>query len=122
MGFETSEDLLKFWEDDHLEWDANDLLAMLETWLTANISDQTPYNGDLAKALSSIKAKVWLVPCEQDLYFRYEDNLEEMKSISDAEYHGIESDFGHCAPGPGRFPEETKKVEALIREFLATEI
>ena len=122
MGFETAEDLLLFWEEDHLEWDANDLLAMLDTWLTADISNQTSYGGNLEKALKAIKAKVWLVPCEQDLYFRYEDNLLELSMLQDGEYHGFESDFGHCAPGPGRFPEETAKVESLIRGILATEI
>ena len=122
MGFETAEDLLIFWEDDHLTWDANDLLAMLKTWLSADISQQDPYRGNLKQALNAIKATVWLVPCEQDLYFRYEDNLKELEALANAEYHGFESDFGHCAPGPGRFPDETKRVDALTQRLLDTDV
>lgn len=122
MGFDSAEALLEFWEKDHLEWDANDLLAMLNTWLTADISLQAPYAGNLEKALSAIKAKVWLVPCEQDLYFRYEDNVLELKSLQRGEYHGFKSDFGHCAPGPGRFPQETALVESLIHRLLSSEL
>ena len=122
MGFATAEDLLMDWEEDHLTWDANDLLAMLDTWITADISRQAHYDGDLVKALGAIKAKTWLVPCEQDLYFRYEDNLAELEHLQDGEYHGFESDFGHVAPGPGRFSEETAIVENIIHKMLNADV
>ena len=46
LGFETPEDLLKDWEADHLEWDANNLLSKLRTWQTADISANSVYAGD----------------------------------------------------------------------------
>ena len=122
MGFNTHEELLMDWEEDHLNWDANDLLAMLDTWLTADISNQPAFNGDLPKALNAITAKTWLLPCEQDLYFRYEDNLNELEFLQDGQYEGFASDFGHCAPGPGRFPEETAIVDKKIRALLDTHV
>lgn len=121
MGFETAEDLLLWWEEDHITWDANDLLAMLDTWVTGDISNQPAYNGDLLAALEAIEAQVWLVPCEQDLYFRYEDNMNELKFLSHGKYKGFQSDFGHVAPGPGRFEKETAIVEGLINDFLASD-
>jgi len=122
MGFETAEELLLDWEEDHLTWDANDLLAMMATWISGNIANQPAYQGDFVKALSAIKAKVWLMPCEQDLYFRYEDNLKELKYLSDAEYHGFESDFGHVAPGPGRFKQETALLDETIQKLLMSDV
>ncbi len=122
LGYSSAEALLQFWEEDHLSWDANDLLAMLDTWLTADISNQPAYGGDLNKALDAITARIWLAPCEQDLYFRYEDNLAELKHLSHGEYHGFESDFGHVAAGPGRFKDETEILEKLILDILHTEV
>ena len=39
IGFDTAEDLLKDWENDHIKnWDANNLLAKIDTWQTSDIS------------------------------------------------------------------------------------
>ena len=56
------------WEGGLLSWDANDLLTLMHTWATGDISlvrDQ----GDLDKALGSIKAKGLVMPSKTDLYF-----------------------------------------------------
>jgi len=118
LGFETAEDLLLFWEQDHLTWDANDLLAMLDTWLAADISNQPLYNGDLQQALAAINAQLWLVPCEQDLYFRYEDNLVELAYLKYGEYQGYQSELGHVSAGPGRFEAESQLINELIHRLL----
>jgi hypothetical protein len=54
--------------------DANNLLAMLWTWQNGDVSAHEIYNGDLPKALSSIKAKAIVMPVSTDLYFPPEDN------------------------------------------------
>ena len=46
LGFDTFEELLLDWERDHLDWDANDLLAKLRTWQLGDISASGRYGGD----------------------------------------------------------------------------
>jgi len=118
MGFDTAEALLQDWEKDHLSHDANDLLCALKTWQLADIGAHPDFNGDTTAALKSITSKVWMMPCEQDLYFRHEDNRNEMLHLSDSEYRGYQSDYGHCSAGPGRFTEETALIEKTISEIL----
>lgn len=120
MGFNNADALVEAWADDHLNYDANDLLSMMNTWRSGDISAQAPYNGDLNKALESITANLWLMPCEQDLYFRHEDSRLELQHLSHGTYAGFSSDFGHCAAGPGRFAEETNVMEHLILDILNT--
>ena len=55
LGFETWEELLLNWEHDHLEWDANDLLAKLRTWQLGDISANERYRGDFERALGAIR-------------------------------------------------------------------
>jgi len=67
LGFKTVEELLQDWENDHVKnWDANNLLAKLKTWQTADISSGPIYNNDFQKALKSISARAILMPCNQD--------------------------------------------------------
>ena len=73
LGFETVEDLLQDWEADHLNWDANNLLAKLRTWQTADISANPLYGGDFRLALSAIQAKTIVIACSSDLYFPPEE-------------------------------------------------
>lgn len=115
LGFESVEELLVDWEQDHLNWDANDLLAMLETWRSADISQSSKSFSD---ALRGVIAKTVLMPCEDDLYFRYEDNLEELNYLRDGHYAGFKSDFGHCAAGPGRFSLESSLIDETIKSLL----
>lgn len=57
------------WEESFVtQWDANDLLTLLETWKTGDIS-LVRDNGDLQKSLASIKARGLIMPCKTDLYF-----------------------------------------------------
>lgn len=49
-------------------WDANDMLHLLNTWQNGDIS-QVRDNGDYEKALRSIKAEVLLLPSKTDLFF-----------------------------------------------------
>lgn len=118
MGFDTAEALLEAWAKDHLDYDANDLLSMMATWRSADISAQPPYHGDLAAALQAITANITLMPCEQDLYFRHEDNRKELVQLKNGRYAGYTSDYGHCSAGPGRFASETQLIEEVIRGML----
>ena len=49
--------------------DPEDLLVMLQTWQTGDVSKQEPYNGDFEAAMRGIKAKALVLPGKHDLYF-----------------------------------------------------
>lgn len=119
LGFETVEDLLINWEDDHADnWDANDLLAKLDTWQTGDISANSAYDGDFVAALRGIRARAILMPCTQDLYFPPEDNAIEAKHMSNADLRPYDSPWGHCAASPGNDPGFEAALDANIRELL----
>ena len=119
LGFNNAEDLLDDWAKDHEKnWDANDLLSKLKTWQLHNISSGPLYKGNYIKALQSIKAKTILMPCNQDLYFRKEDNMFEKKFIKRASLKPIDSPYGHCAANPGNDKNFQKKLDLNIAELL----
>jgi homoserine O-acetyltransferase len=118
LGLTSLEGLLQYWERDHLQWDANDLLAMLWTWQHADPSVTPEHGGDLARALASIRARTIVMPCDTDQYFTLEENRLEAAMIPGAELRPLISPFGHCAGAPGRFPHETAFLEQALRELL----
>jgi len=119
-GFDTVEALLKDWGDDHyLNWDANNLLAKLWTWQRGDISANDLYDGDISKALGSIKARAIVMPCKQDLYFPPEDSVIEVSHMSNAELRVYDSPFGHCAPSPGNDAGFTAALDLAINELLS---
>jgi len=82
IGFKNVENLLKNWENEHAKnWDANDLLCKLKTWQSNDISKNPLYKNNYVKALKSIRARTIIMSCNQDLYFRTEDNIYEKKFI-----------------------------------------
>ncbi|SVB61968.1 uncharacterized protein METZ01_LOCUS214822, partial [marine metagenome] len=108
LCFETVEDLLLDWEEDHLNWDANDLLAKLWTWQNGDISANDLYGGNIEAALGAIKARTILIPCTNDLYFPPEDNVIEFGFLANAELKPYDSPWGHCVANPGNDPEFEK--------------
>ena len=119
LGFKNTEQLLKNWANDHANnWDANDLLCKLKTWQLNDISKGSYYNGNYIKALKSIRAKTILMPCNQDLYFKTEDNEYEKKFINKVSLRPIDSPYGHCAASPGNDKNFQKKLDRNIIELL----
>jgi homoserine O-acetyltransferase/O-succinyltransferase len=113
VGFSSLEDyLLRAWEWNFLRRDADNLLAMLWTWMNADISANALYQGDLAKALGAIQARTILMPSETDLYFRVEDNRCELEHMPNAELRPMPSIWGHRAGNP----TDNKDDEAFIRQ------
>ena len=58
------------------------------------------------------------MPCDQDLYFRIEDNMFEKKFIKKASLRPVNSAYGHCAANPGNDKNFEKKLDTNIRELL----
>lgn len=112
LGFETIEDLLAYWEEDHLEQDANDLLCVLQVW------QRTWYADSLAVELGRIEARTLIMPGSSDLYFTVEDAQHEAALIRHAELRLLQSDWGHCAGGPGREPQAMAQIFAGMTQLL----
>ena len=56
------------WEERFLNnWDANDLITLLHTWQTGDVS-QVRDGGDLQVCLSKIRAKGLIMPSKTDIY------------------------------------------------------
>ena len=117
-GFDSAEALLRDWEQDHLDWDANDLLCKLKTWQQADISANEQYRHDFKAALNAIKAETIVIVCDNDLYFRPEDNQLEIEHIIGGELRIYESPWGHCVASPGNDPEFELYLDQALHELL----
>jgi homoserine O-acetyltransferase len=118
LGFASAEDLLRDWERDHLDWDANDLLAMLWTWQRGDISDNPLYRQDFEAALKAIRARTIVIACDNDLYFQPADNALEVPRIPRAVLRIYESPWGHCVASPGNDPAFQRYLDEAIAELL----
>ena len=117
-GFDSAEALLRDWEQDHLDWDANDLLCKLKTWQMGDISANEIYQHDFRAALNAIKAETIVIACDNDLYFRPEDNQLEIEHIIGGELRIYPSPWGHCVASPGNDPEFQNFLDQAISELL----
>ncbi len=118
LGFESAEALLVGWENDHLKWDANDLLAKLWSWQNADISRTARHHGDLRAALGAITAKTIIIACSDDLYFPPQDNVFEAENIAAAELRIYHSPWGHCVASPGADAKFTAFLDRAISQLL----
>ncbi|KAH7911424.1 Alpha/Beta hydrolase protein [Hygrophoropsis aurantiaca] len=96
-------------------WDANDMIALLKTWQTGDIS-QVRDGGDLEKALRSIKAETLLMPTNTDLMFAPEDSQNELKYLQKGKLIVVDTNWGH-AVGNG-CATDLDFVSSRIKEFL----
>ena len=93
---------------------AANLYAQALAWREADIAD----GGDLAAALGRIEARVTLLPCETDLYFRVADNAAELPFLRAGELRPIPSIWGHRAGNPNVIPEDMGFLARAVRDGL----
>lgn len=117
MGFADLPTLLRDWEDDHCQHDANDLLAVLHAWYTADPS-RGLYGGQLADALAAIEARCIIMPSSTDAYFTVEEAHIEWTALRHADWRPLYSPYGHCAGAPGRFPAPSLEIDQALRDLL----
>lgn len=117
-GFDSAEALLQDWERDHLDWDANDLLCKLKSWQRGDIGANDLYQHDFHAALRAIQARTIIIVCDDDLYFRPEDNQLEIEHIQNGELRRYQSPWGHCVASPGNSPEFAQYLDQAISELL----
>ncbi len=120
LGYES----LEAWDNDttgkgYAGWSPDNLLSKLRMWQRGDITKLIePEGATLEKALASIKARVLLMPCSKDQYFRWEANEREAASIPNATLKVIPSIWGHLA-GAGIAKEDMEFLQTSIGDFLA---
>ncbi|MDJ0534641.1 MAG: alpha/beta fold hydrolase [Xenococcaceae cyanobacterium MO_207.B15] len=120
FGYESLEDyLVRGWEDNYRKRDPHNLLAMIDTWLHCDVSDNPTYQGNYEQALGSITAKTLVMPGTTDLYFTPEDCKAEADLIPNAEYLPIPSIWGHRAGNPYQNPKDEMFIREAVKELLA---
>ncbi len=118
MGFTSVADLLDVWEQDHLGQDANDLLAMLDTWQTGNIADNPVFRGDYPAALAALTMPTRLMPSGTDLYFTADDASADASQMPGATLEVLASDYGHIAGGAGRERRSHNRILQAAQSLL----
>jgi homoserine O-acetyltransferase len=118
LGCGDIEQFMTVWEEDHLGWDACDLLAMLWTWEHADLGQIPGFDGNFEAAMGAIRARAIVMPCDQDRYFTLEENEIEVAMLSSAELRPFRSPYGHCAGAPGRFASETAELTKAFHDVL----
>tara|TARA_R110002096_G_scaffold200747_3_gene384970 strand:- start:5431 stop:6432 length:1002 start_codon:yes stop_codon:yes gene_type:complete len=117
IGLASIEDVVRLTQRYFLQSDANDLLAMADTWRSGDISANPEFNGDLAAALRAITARAIVLPGATDLYFRVADNALELAQMPNAELRPIPSSWGHTA-GFGINPPDNEFIDQALEELL----
>jgi len=106
---------------NYTSWDPDDLLAMLRMWQNGDITKCMSGDGaGLVAALSAIKSRVLLLPCETDQYFRPTASERELPHLRYGTLQVIPSIWGHLA-GAGSNPQDHAWVGKQISGFLGTE-
>ncbi|MCX5964471.1 MAG: alpha/beta fold hydrolase [Cyanobacteria bacterium] len=119
FGYESLEDyLLRGWEAGYRKRDPRNLMAMLDTWLRCDVSDNPIYQKNYALAMQSIQAKTLVMPSTTDLYFTPEDCDREAAMIPNAKYLAIPSIWGHRAGNPYQNPEDAKFIRQSVLDLL----
>lgn len=117
IGLRTREDVLKLTQNYFLQNDANDLLAMADTWLQGDISANPSFGGDLVAALGAIRCRAIVMPGTTDQYFPVADNAAEVARMPHAELRPIPSGWGHGA-GFGMSPADNAHIDEALAALL----
>ena len=97
--------------------DANDYILQARTWEKHDVGATPGFNGDVERALKSIKAPLLYMPSETDLYFPITDARYEAQFIPKGRLMPIPSLWGHPA-GAAANPTDAKFLNENIAKFL----
>jgi homoserine O-acetyltransferase len=117
VGFTSLDDFLhRFWEAYFAPMDPNNLIWMGWKWRHGDVSRHT--GGDLAAALSRIKAKTYVVPFSRDMFFPPDDCEAEQKLIPNSKFRVIDSLWAHFAMFC-MTKSDRDQIDSCIRDLLA---
>lgn len=110
---------IKGFEDTWLKggFDANNWVWQTWAYDRHDVGTTPPFNGDMTKALESIKAKAILMNAPSDLYNPTAEAAEDAKLIPGAQYIVIPSLQGHFAASPAK-AADVDFMNKKITEFL----
>jgi homoserine O-acetyltransferase len=115
LGYDSLADYLwRAWEVNYRKRDPHNLLAMIDTWLRCDVSQNPIFQGDYHRALASITAKTLVMPATTDLYFTPEDCAAEAAIIPQAKYLPIPSIWGHRAGNPYQNSEDAAFIRKAV--------
>jgi homoserine O-acetyltransferase len=97
--------------------DANDYILQARTWEQHDVGKTPGFNGDVERALRSIKVPFLYMPSETDLYFPIGDARYEAAFIPGVFFVPIPSLWGHTA-GAASNPADAKFLNDKIGAFL----
>ena len=97
--------------------DANDLILQMRSWERHDVGTTPGFNGDVERALRSIRVPVLYMPSETDLYFPVGDARYEAQFIPKVTLLPIPSLWGHPA-GAAPNPADAKFLNDAISRFL----
>jgi len=100
--------------------DANNLILQMRTWEHHDVGATPGFDGNVEKALASIKVPFLYMPSETDLYFPLTDARYEAPFIPGVSLMPIPSLWGHTA-GAGSNPADEKFLNENIARFLRGE-
>ncbi len=119
FGYASLEDYItRGWEANYRQRDPHNLIAMIDTWLRCDIGNTPVFQGDTARALSTIQAHTLVMPATTDLYFTPEDCQREAEQIRNATYCPIPSIWGHRAGNPYQNPADEAFIRQQIMKFI----
>jgi homoserine O-acetyltransferase/O-succinyltransferase len=99
--------------------DANDYILQARTWQKHDVGTTPGFNGDVERALRSIKVPFLYMPSETDLYFPLGDAKYEAPFIPGVTLMPIPSLWGHTA-GAASNPADARFLNDNIGKFLGT--
>lgn len=98
--------------------DANNYILQARTWQRHDVGTTKGFDGDLEKALRSIRVPFLYMPSETDLYFPINDAIYEAQFIPKVTFAPIPSLWGHTA-GAASNPADAKFLNETIGKFLS---
>lgn len=119
FGTETVDEFMEgFLQPLFQSMDPNNLLTMAWKWQRGDVSRMT--NGNLEKALGRIKAKVFVMPIDEDMFFPPRDCEKEQQMIENSELRLLHSIVGHFglfgAEGETYFDQVDRHLSELLAE------
>ncbi|KAJ5908703.1 hypothetical protein N7495_001385 [Penicillium taxi] len=118
-GFNTLGEWSESRELMYDSWHPENLLVMARMWQRSDIGLSVPDRDGVRidEALSSLKSRVLLMPCQTDQYFKWEASEKEASFLKYGQLAVIPSIWGHVAGGGGN-PGDIEWMDRRIDEFL----
>ncbi|KAJ5919534.1 hypothetical protein N7454_009369 [Penicillium verhagenii] len=120
FGFKTLDDWSEAGAKGYDSWHPDDLLVMLGMWQRSDLSLVGDGKNTLKDALCALNARVLLMPCQTDQYFRWEASQKEVQDLKFGELAVIPSIWGHIGGG-GANPKDTEWMNSKISAFLRSD-